>query len=124
MGLGKCRQVFRRRQFGHVPTACLPRRRVSPWCSIDLDKRGYQLMSHAERRASVHLALDAYEDAERVNGTRDRRLRIEHYFVISDADAERQDCLGVIAAAGLLLQRRRYHLRPAQTARYVSTRKI
>jgi len=33
-----------------------------------------------------------------VNGPRDRRLRIEHDFVISDADAERQARLGVIAA--------------------------
>jgi len=65
---------------------------------LELDKRGYQLMSHAERRDSVHLALDAYEDAERVNGPRERRLRIEHDFVISDADAERQARLGVIAA--------------------------
>jgi predicted amidohydrolase YtcJ len=65
---------------------------------LELDKRGYQLMSHAERRDSIHLALDAYEDAERVNGPRDRRLRIEHDFVISDADAERQARLGVIAA--------------------------
>jgi predicted amidohydrolase YtcJ len=65
---------------------------------LELDKRGYQLMSHAERRDSIHLALDAYEDAERVNGPRDRRLRIEHDFVISDADAERQGRLDVIAA--------------------------
>jgi predicted amidohydrolase YtcJ len=64
---------------------------------LELDKRGYQLISHAERRDSIHLALDAYEDAERVNGARDRRLRIEHDFVISDADAARQGRLGVIA---------------------------
>lgn len=65
---------------------------------LEFDKRGYQLMSHAERRDSIHLALDAYEDTERVNGPRDRRLRIEHDFVISDADAKRQARLGVIAA--------------------------
>jgi predicted amidohydrolase YtcJ len=64
---------------------------------VELDKRGYQLMSHAERRDSIHLALDAYEDAIRTNGPRDRRLRIEHDFVISDADAARQARLGVIA---------------------------
>ena len=64
---------------------------------LELDRRGYQLISHAERRDSIHLALDAYEEAERVNGPRDRRLRIEHDFVISDADASRQARLGVIA---------------------------
>jgi len=64
---------------------------------VELDKRGYQIMSHAERRDTIHLALDAYEDAIRANGPRDRRLRIEHDFVISDADAARQARLGVIA---------------------------
>jgi len=43
---------------------------------LELDKRGYQLISHAERRDSIHLALDAYEEAERVNGPRDRRLHV------------------------------------------------
>jgi predicted amidohydrolase YtcJ len=64
---------------------------------LDLDQRGYQIMSHAERRDSVHLALDAYENAMRVNGPRDRRMRIEHDFVISDEDLARQARLGIIA---------------------------
>ena len=64
---------------------------------LELDKRGYQLLSHAERRDSVHLALDAYENAVRANGVRDRRLRIEHDFVVSDEDVARQARLGVIA---------------------------
>jgi predicted amidohydrolase YtcJ len=65
----------------------------------ELDKRGFQIMTHAERKDSVHLALDAYENALRVNGPRDRRSRIEHDFVISDEDAARQGKLGVIAGA-------------------------
>lgn len=65
----------------------------------ELDRRGFQLMTHAERRDSVHLALDAYENALRVNGPRDRRSRIEHDFVISDEDAARQGALKVIAGA-------------------------
>ena len=63
----------------------------------ELDRRGFQLMTHAERKDSVHLALDAYENAARSNGPRDRRSRIEHDFVISDEDAARQGALGVIA---------------------------
>jgi predicted amidohydrolase YtcJ len=63
----------------------------------DLDRRGFQLMTHAERKDTVHLALDAYENAARVNGPRDRRSRIEHDFVISDEDAVRQGALAVIA---------------------------
>ncbi len=63
----------------------------------ELDRRGFQLMTHAERKDSVHLALDAYENAARNNGPRDRRARIEHDFVISDEDAARQGSLAVIA---------------------------
>ncbi len=63
----------------------------------ELDRRGFQLMSHAERRDSIHLALDAYEAAVRANGPRDRRLRIEHDFVISDDDIGRHAALAVVA---------------------------
>lgn len=63
----------------------------------ELDRRGFQLMTHAERRDSIHLALDAYEAAVRANGARDRRLRIEHDFVITDGDIERHAALAVIA---------------------------
>ena len=65
----------------------------------ELDRRGFQLMTHAERKDSVHLALDAYDNALRVNGPRDRRSRIEHDFVISDEDAVRQGALKVITGA-------------------------
>ncbi len=65
----------------------------------ELDRRGFQIMTHAERKDSVHLALDAYENALRKNGPRDRRSRIEHDFVISDEDAVRQGTLKVITGA-------------------------
>src|ERR1039458_4308242 len=45
---------------------------------VELDRRGYQLMTHATRFDTVHMVLDAYEEAERTNGPRDRRLRIGH----------------------------------------------
>ena len=64
---------------------------------LELDRRGYQLMTHAERGDSVHLALDAYEEAIRANGPRDRRMRIEHDFVVSDEDLRRQAALHVVA---------------------------
>ncbi len=63
----------------------------------ELDRRGFQLMTHAQRGDSVTLILDAYQDAIRVNGPRDRRLRIEHDFVVNDADAARFARLAVIA---------------------------
>jgi predicted amidohydrolase YtcJ len=65
---------------------------------VELDRRGYQLMTHAQRDDTVHLALDAYADAVRENGPRDRRLRIEHDMVMTDADMPRYASLSVIAA--------------------------
>ena len=62
----------------------------------ELDRRGYQLMTHAQRDDSVHMVLDAYQEAARVNGPRDRRLRIEHAYLIPAADLPRFAQLGVI----------------------------
>jgi predicted amidohydrolase YtcJ len=64
---------------------------------MELDRRGYQLATHAQRGDSVHLILDAYEDAVRTNGPRDRRLRIEHDLVVQNADIPRYTALSVIA---------------------------
>lgn len=63
---------------------------------VELDRRGYQLMTHATRFDTVHLVLDAYEEAERSNGPRDRRLRIEHSSSVRDADFPRYSALSVI----------------------------
>lgn len=64
----------------------------------ELDRRGFQLMTHAERGDSVHMVLDAYQHAIEVNGTRDRRLRIEHNFIVNDEDLPRYPQLQVIAS--------------------------
>jgi predicted amidohydrolase YtcJ len=64
---------------------------------LELDRRGYQLMTHAQRGDSVHMILDAYEAAVRANGPRDRRLRIEHDLVVHDPDFPRYAALSVIA---------------------------
>jgi predicted amidohydrolase YtcJ len=66
---------------------------------LELDRRGFQLMTHAERADSVHMILDAYEYAIRSNGKRDRRFRIEHNFVVNEADVPRYGHLSVIASA-------------------------
>ena len=66
---------------------------------LELDRRGYQLMTHAERSDSAHMILDAYENAIRTNGPRDRRLRIEHNFVVNEEDVPRFAKLSVIASA-------------------------
>jgi len=64
---------------------------------MELDQRGYQLMTHALRADSVHMVLDAYERLEQAHGRRDRRLRIEHADLIDAADLPRFVALGVIA---------------------------
>jgi predicted amidohydrolase YtcJ len=64
---------------------------------IELDRRGFQLMSHALRDDSVRLILDSYQAAQAANGPRERRWRIEHAQLIQDADLPRFARLGVIA---------------------------
>ena len=63
----------------------------------ELDRRGYDLMTHAQRGDSVHLILDAYAGAVSANGPRDRRMRIEHNFLVRDGDLARYRSLGVSA---------------------------
>jgi predicted amidohydrolase YtcJ len=63
----------------------------------ELDRRGYQIMTHAQRGDSVHMILDAYAAAIKENGPRDRRLRIEHDFVVTDEDAAKYTALSVVA---------------------------
>jgi len=56
---------------------------------VELDKRGFQLMTHNYRYDSAHLVLDAYEEAARVNGKRDRRFRLEHADFLTPDDLSR-----------------------------------
>ena len=64
----------------------------------ELDKRGLQLFTHAIGDYAVRTALDAYENAENVNHTRDRRPRIEHIETVTATDIPRFGKLGVIAS--------------------------
>jgi predicted amidohydrolase YtcJ len=64
----------------------------------ELDKRGLQLFTHAIGDYAVRTALDAYESAETVNHTEDRRPRVEHIETISARDIPRFGKLGVIAS--------------------------
>jgi predicted amidohydrolase YtcJ len=64
---------------------------------MDLDARGYQIMTHALRADSVHMILDTYERLEKAHGQRDRRLRIEHADLVDAVDLPRFARLSVIA---------------------------
>lgn len=65
-----------------------------------LDKRGWQVMTHAIGDAAVRMTLDAYEFAAKANPApeRGRRHRIEHIETIDPEDVPRFGRLGVIAA--------------------------
>jgi hypothetical protein len=65
---------------------------------LELDKRGFQIMTHAYRPDSTHLVVDTYEEAERVNGPRDRRFRIEHGDFLPAADIPRVAKLQLITS--------------------------
>jgi predicted amidohydrolase YtcJ len=64
----------------------------------ELDNRGLQLFTHAIGDLGVRTALDAYQHAEEVNHTSDRRPRIEHIETVTAADIPRFGELGVIAS--------------------------
>jgi predicted amidohydrolase YtcJ len=63
---------------------------------IELDKRGYQIMTHAIGNAAIRMVLDSYENLEEINGPKDRRLRMEHVGAITPQDMPRFAKLSVI----------------------------
>jgi len=64
----------------------------------ELDRRGYQVFTHAIGDRAVRVALDAYEQAQQTNGSHDARERVEHIETIRAADIPRFGKLGVIAS--------------------------
>jgi len=65
---------------------------------VELDRRGFQIFTHAIGDRAVRLALDAYERAQTKNGTKDARPRVEHIETITAADIPRFGSLGAIAS--------------------------
>jgi len=64
----------------------------------ELDKRGFQMFTHAIGDDGVELALNAFENMEKVNRTHDMRPRVEHIETVKAADIPRFGKLGVIAS--------------------------
>jgi hypothetical protein len=62
------------------------------------DRAGIQVEIHAIGDGAIRMSLDAYENAAKVNGPRDRRHRVEHVEVPSKGDVPRFRELGVIAS--------------------------
>ncbi len=63
---------------------------------LELDKRGFQIMTHTYRNDTARLVVDTYEEVEKANGPRDRRLRIEHGDFLAAEDIPRVAKLGLI----------------------------
>jgi predicted amidohydrolase YtcJ len=62
------------------------------------DAHGLQVSTHAIGDGGVRTTLDAYEAAQRKNGVRDSRHRIEHIELIHPDDIPRLAQLGIVAS--------------------------
>ena len=62
------------------------------------DKAGFQVLIHAIGDKAINMALNAFEHAKKVNGTSDRRHRVEHAEMPKLSDVQRFKELGVIAS--------------------------
>ena len=76
--------LFSQAQFNEVAT--------------EADRLGLQIAVHAIGDGAVHSVLDGYAAAQKANGKRDSRHRIEHIEVYSPPDIARFKKLGVIAS--------------------------
>ncbi|MBN9220855.1 MAG: amidohydrolase [Mesorhizobium sp.] len=66
--------------------------------AVAIDKRGLQIAVHSIGDGAVRAVLDGYAAAQKANGKRDSRHRIEHIEVTTTADVPRFAELGVIAS--------------------------
>jgi len=64
----------------------------------EADRLGLQVVTHSVGDMGVRRVLDAYQNAQRLNGRRDSRHRIEHIELIHPQDLPRFEELGVIAS--------------------------
>lgn len=64
----------------------------------EIDRRGLQIAVHAIGDGAVRQTIDGYEAAQKANGRRDSRHRIEHIELIDPADVPRLGALGITAS--------------------------
>jgi predicted amidohydrolase YtcJ len=65
---------------------------------LELDRRGFQIMTHTYRPDSSRLVVDTYEETEKINGPRDRRFRLEHADFVPALDIPRLGKHAMIAS--------------------------
>lgn len=66
--------------------------------ATEIDRRGMQIAVHAIGDAAVRTTIDGYEVAQKANGKRDSRHRIEHIELIDQSDVPRVGALGITAS--------------------------
>lgn len=66
--------------------------------AIEADRRGLQIAVHSIGDGAVRSVLNGYEAAQKANGKRDSRHRVEHVEVIAEEDIPRFAELGAIAS--------------------------
>lgn len=64
----------------------------------EVDRLGMQIYTHSVGDMGVRRVLDAYENAQKKNGKRDSRHRVEHIELIHPNDLHRFNELGVLAS--------------------------
>ena len=66
--------------------------------ATEADRLGFQIAVHAIGDGAIRNTLDGYKAAQRSNGIRDSRHRIEHVELLNPADLPRFKELGVVAS--------------------------
>ncbi|MCB2109468.1 MAG: amidohydrolase [Defluviimonas sp.] len=84
-------------QPGHRSEPLFPGPRFDE-IATEVDRRGHQIAVHAIGDGAVRTTIDGYEAAQRANGRRDSRHRIEHIELIDRADVPRLGALGITAS--------------------------
>lgn len=100
-GVITSRTAFLLEHYADQPETCgettLPPETIKRWV-LKADEEGFSIRFHAIGDGAIRLALDAYEEAQKVNGKRDSRHSIEHVEVIHPQDIHRFKELGVTAS--------------------------
>jgi hypothetical protein len=66
--------------------------------AVERDRAGFQIAFHAIGDRANQIALDTFATAEKANGPRERRDRVEHAQIVAPSDFARFASLGVVAS--------------------------
>lgn len=100
-GVITSRTAYMLEPYSDKPETCgvtvYPPEKIKKWVK-EADREGFRIRFHAVGDGAVRLALDAFEEAQQLNGIRDSRHTIEHIETIHPTDIPRFKELGVIAS--------------------------